>query len=39
MTTISSDFMKGAAIGAGVIVGLLLIGLVIGVVRTTVGRG
>lgn len=32
--TISSDFIKGAAIGAGVIVGLLLVGLLVGVLKT-----
>jgi hypothetical protein len=37
MGSISGDFIKGAAIGAGVIVGLLIIGAIIGVVRTTVG--
>jgi hypothetical protein len=35
--TVSGDFIKGAAIGAGVIVGLLIIGAVIGLVKTTVG--
>ncbi len=37
MSTISSDFIKGAAIGAGVIVGLLLVGLLVGAIKTTVG--
>ena len=37
MNTLSSDFVKGAAIAAGVIVGLLVVGLAIGLIRTTVG--
>lgn len=37
MGSVSGDFMKGAAIGAGVIVGLLVVALAIGLVRATVG--
>ena len=37
MNTLSSDFLKGAAITAGVIVGLLVVGFAIGLIRTTVG--